>query len=308
MVRFDRAAPGEGMIIYSRIENDKAYLEFQFFLKTSDRIEEYLANIRIYDKNNTLALEILYPLGEEELAKGMLLHPHLWRGVSDPYLYSVKVHLLKKEKQEVSLDVLEKSLPLRTFENLSGKGWFLNGETLSIHPVHYTLLPQIANGMWGQEPIRAKLQLLRQMGANTIVLSRPEFDEEFAKQCEEMGFLLWYVYNESGKSKDKIPHASDLLTTGIEVPTDLYYFYKAAWSKEPFVYIVRKTLKRQKNGNFSLTVFSNQKKVALYAEGVLFEIQTRDTEFQFEEIPAKKYPLQLTVEAGECSVSLTAYY
>ena len=84
MTRFDRAAPGEGMIVYSHVENGKAYLEFQFFLKISDiqsesakeesaeneqlnasekeRDENYLADIRIYEMSGRMALEMRYPL------------------------------------------------------------------------------------------------------------------------------------------------------------------------------------------------------------------------------------------------------
>ena len=93
VTRFDRTAPGEGMIIYSCVENGKAYLEFQFFLKTDETDVDCVADIRVHDMSGKLVLEIEYPLREEEPAKGMLLHPRLWRGMEDPYLYTVKVQL-----------------------------------------------------------------------------------------------------------------------------------------------------------------------------------------------------------------------
>ena len=53
---------------------------------------------------------------------------------------------------------------------------------------------------------------------------------------------------------------------------------------------------------------SNQKKVVLYVEGVLFLFQSAasgDPEFIFEDIPVAKLPLHLAAEAGNLSISLT---
>lgn len=326
MTRFDRAAPGEGMIIYSRIENGKAYLEFQFFLKTRDGVSDYLTDIRVYDMSGRLALEMRYPLHEEELAKGMILHPHLWKGVSDPYLYSVTVILVDKEDIEIPLDRLERQLPLRKLEEIPKKGWFLNGEQFLARTVKYELTGRFESWKasqdseakegqllrsdceegnvraYRQEHIRRDLRSLKEMGANVVCLDWSEHDEEFTVLCDEIGLLVWY-----GEMQKAIPRLKELLVEQ-GVFSDLYYYYKGCWTGEPFVYIVGNSLKRQKNGNFALTVYSNQKRIALYVEGVLFEFQAGPPEFVFEEIPAKKYPLQLTAEAGECRTSLTAYF
>lgn len=303
MVRFDRAAPGEGMVIYSRVENGKAYLKFQFFLKTSEmQVAEYHADIRVFDMSGKLMLEITYPLEEEEPAKGMLLHPHLWKGFSDPYLYFVKVHLQGKEKPDSPLDVLERQLPLRTLKENPPRGWLLNEEMFMIRPVVYSLPAQIAGSMSRLERMQTDLQLLKEMGANTVCLERAEIDDDFIRLCDEMGMLVWYLLNPMS-----IPVVNDLLSAEGGSPTDSYYYYKACWSDEPFVYLVSKSLKRQENGNYSLMAYSNRNKVALYVEGILFEFLKGEQVFLFEEIPIRKYPLQLTAEAGECRVSLTVY-
>lgn len=301
MTRFDRTAPGEGMIVYSRIENGKAYLEFQFFLKQDETEDGCFANIRVYDMSGSLALEIAYPMREEEPAKGMLLHPRLWRGISDPYLYTARV--------ELPGDVLERQFPLRKLEKIAGKGYFLNGEAFSACPVVYSLPAQLAADPSGgfdhvlsrREHMQGALQLLKQMGANVICLKFSEYDDELVQLMDRMGFLVWCG------GKGQITESSQLLSPEMSAPTDLYYRKMAQWSREPFLYIVNKSLKQQKNGNYSLLVYSNQKKVALYVEGILFEFQASPPEFLFEEIPGERRPLLLTAEAGECRVSVTAY-
>ena len=74
------------------------------------------------------------------------------------------------------------------------------------------------------------------------------------------------------------------------------------------LYPVLSTLHRQENGLVSLTIYSNQKKVVLYVEWVLFLFHSSacgDPELIFEDIPVAKLPLHLAAEAGNLSISLT---
>ena len=98
--------------------------------------------------------------------------------------------------------------------------------------------------------------------------------------------------------------AEALLAADGRTLTERYYYYQAKWSSEP----VLSTLHRQENGLASLTIYSNQKKVVLYVDGLLFLFQTAtsgDPEFIFEDIPVEKLPLHLAAEAGNLSISLT---
>lgn len=90
--------------------------------------------------------------------------------------------------------------------------------------------------------------------------------------------------------------------------TEHYYYYQAKWSREPVLYPALSTCTGRRTVWLSLTVYSNQKKVVLYVDGVLFLFQSAQTggpEFIFEDIPAEKLPLHLAVEAGNLSTSLT---
>lgn len=322
-MEFDRKGPGEGIEIFFTVDGRKAFLECKVHLRkgmAEELMEEaesalcsrtgagYL-EIRIWDREERLVLNCRHSLLQEEPARGLILHPHLWQGMEDPYRYRVRVYLM--EKEDCISDMLETTLSLHTFRQIPGKGWFLNGQPLTIRPVAYEIPSQTVRGISRGRQIRRDLELLAGMGANAICPAGGRIDRELCQICEELGFILWW--QDPAKKNDcreKMPafHGMEdgLFTLQGHFPTERYYFYKACWSSEPFVYICMKSLHFQKNGNAEVTVYSNQKKVALYVEGVLFEFQSEGPEFVFQELPVKKLPMLLTAEAGECSMSVTA--
>lgn len=312
-MRFDRTDPSGGLEIYSTVRNGKAALEYKVFLQQTGS-EEYLEkpdgaslvsprggylDIRMWDRDGQLVFCCCHPLCEEETAKGLLLHPRLWQGVEEPYLYRIRVSLM--EREDVCMDVLEDTFALRTFRHIPEKGWFLNDQPFQIRAVEYEL-PKEAS------VIRGDLELVRNMGANTLCLIDGKFDREFCRLCDEAGLLLWWRDRETAADIPRFYGTADsLLTLQGRTLSDRYYFYRAYWSREPFVYISITSLSFQKNGNAQVTVYSNQKKIALYVNGVLFEFRMGGPDFLFEEIPVKSLPLLLTAEAGSCSMSVTAY-
>lgn len=318
-MEFDRKGPGGGLEIYTFIENGKALMEFKVYLRKleseemleevagedANRCKESCLDICMWDREGRLVFGAHHPVCSEELAKGLILHPHLWQGVEDPYLYRVRVSLL--EKHEHAIDVIETLFAFRTFRELPGKGWFLNDKAFPVRAVAYVIpspvfFATILDRNARSARIRQDLEMIRGMGANTICPIGGDMAEDFCRICDEMGLLVWMT-------KGKIPRfygsSDSLLTFHGRVPTDRYFYYKACWSKEPFVYICMNTLRRQDNGNAKLTIYSNRKKVALYVDGVLFEFKSDGPEFIFEEIPVKKLPLMLAAEADECSMSVT---
>jgi len=334
------------MVIYTKVENGKCLLEFQFFYEEErpkqpislgdDELvttrgdksvvvteivhacREYFVEIGVMDRCGEAVFRCNYPVKEEELAKGLLFHPHFWNGPEDPYLYKVSARLMCKEDNGATFSVDERKqlLPIRSFCQMERKGWYLNDKPFEIRGVLYSIPLKKAEGGSVLEQIKTDMELLRQMGANTICLEGRELDEEVVALCEEMGFVIWCgVWSGMLANGCGIPcfyedarYKINALSEGEQHnPTDLYFYCKACWSRELFVHIVASSMKRQDNGNYSLTVYSNHKRVALYVDGVLFEFRVGAPKYVFEEIPGKKMPLLITVEAGECRKSMTFY-
>lgn len=322
------------MEIHTRLENGKAYLQFAFSEADSDISEAEMVLLQVRDKEHRAVLNCAYPLSEDEPAEGILLHPHLWKGVEEPYLYTLVVYAVEVESESGGSRLVEKvhqSFALCTLEEITGKGLFLNGKPFEVRAVCWDGHNQRQEE--GLVPIGHMLENLRTMGANTIYLREEPTDamKELLQLCGEKGFLVLvkepkllgslkkqsmggvvYCINafeslEYELAEDRIPAYSRLFSYKYPFHTDLYYHYRAGWSKEPFVHICLSSIKKQENGSFSLRVYSNQKKIALYVNGMLFEFLTGIGEYFFEEILIKKYPAVLTAEAGECNTAVTIY-
>ena len=189
--------------------------------------------------------------------------------------------------------------------------------------VVYRLPPQISDAGTRVEQVRRDLERLARMGVNVIRLEGTGIRgrgtvncsevRTFYSLCRKRGFLtgdLW-IRPENLPVYRGLPGetmAKALLAADGRTLTERYYYYQAKWSSEPVLYPALSTLHRQENGLVSLTIYSNQKKVVLYVEGVLFLFQSAasgDPEFIFEDIPVEKLPLHLAAEAGNLSISLT---
>lgn len=328
--------------ITTKLENGKAYLEFAL----PEKIGRLLSalQIEIWEaEGGRLVFHGEYALEEADCMTALLLRPHLWDGVRDPYVYLVKAQgrfgtveygenmggIKNQEESDHAEDITEavevywqQELAIYDVHVIDKKGIFLNEKEFLPHEVVYRLPPQISGAGTREEQIKGDLDRLARMGVNAIRLEGTGSGTEGQNRCEvrafyslcrRRGFLtddLWIrpeilpVYR--GLPGETTCQA--LLAADGRTLTERYYHYQAKWSSEPVLYPALSTLHRQKNGLVSLTIYSNQKKVVLYVEGVLFLFQSAasgDPEFIFEDIPVAKLPLQLAAEAGNLSISLT---
>ena len=283
-----------------------------------------------------------YSSEEADSMTALLLRPHLWDGVRDPYVYLVKAQgrfgtveygektgcTENEEESDPAEDITgavevywQQELAIYDVRVVDKKGIFLNEKEFLPHEVCYRMLLQTGDaGIW-EEQMKEDLERLARMGVNAIRLEGTGSGAErqncyevraFYRLCRRCGFLtgdLW-IRPENLPVYRGLPGevAEALLSADGRTLTERYYYYQAKWSSEPVLYPALSILHRQENGLLSLTIYSNQKKVVLYVDGVLFLFQSAasgDPEFIFEDIPVEKLPLHLAAEAGNLSISLT---
>ena len=328
--------------ITTKLENGKAYLEFALPEKIGRLLSALQIEIWEDAEGGRLVFHGEYAAEESDCMTALLLRPHLWDGMRDPYVYLVKAQgrfgtmeygetfgVIAEEEtvdassiDEVTEVYWQQELAIYDVRVVDKKGILLNEKEFLPHEVCYRMLLQTGDaGIWGEQ-MKEDLERLARMGVNALRLEGTGSGAEVQDRCEVRafyslcrrgGFLtgdLW-IRPENLPVYRGLPGETTcqaLLAADGRTLTEQYYYYQAKWSSEPVLYPALSTLHRQENGLVSLTIYSNQKKVVLYVEGVLFLFQSAasgDPEFIFEDIPVAKLPLHLAAEAGNLSISLT---
>ena len=84
---------------------------------------------------------------------------------------------------------------------------------------------------------------------------------------------------------------------------DAFYLYKAAWSKEPFVYLCGRRYVDRAESETEIKVYSNQREVSMYCDGQLLETQQGDRVFTFRAALTGSHTF--TAKSGDLTDSIT---
>lgn len=113
---------------------------------------------------------------------------HLWDGVKDPYLYTAEATLEVSGKKT---DQVSAHFGVRTFSVDPEKGFFLNGRSYPLRGVsRHQDRKGIGNALT-KEHHRQDMELIREIGANTIRLAHYQHDQYFYDLCDEYGMIVW---------------------------------------------------------------------------------------------------------------------
>lgn len=290
--------------IEMEIKNGRAAVELSLPALSEKNIDGFL--IYLWDAEGEPAFYAFHPAGEEDPCIMSLQHPHLWEVGENPYLYRLEIYRRNGAERERLVCM---PFPIRELTLMSGKGSLLNGRPFEPKAVYYEGVRVFGGG--GEECLRERIKSrlirLAGMGANTLVLGNPAgMSEEEAlmlqSDCDRAGLLLIAGDDHFGNCI-----SGETLFSSNGCPSAAYYLWRARWSSRPFVYIHAGSLQRQDDGLYRITVYSNQRRVALFVNGAVFGFLNDGPEFVFQDIPAKKFPLLLAAEAGGSNMSVTCY-
>ena len=128
---------------------------------------------------------------------------HLWDGLEDPYLYEIKATLVKNGTE---VDEISCNCGVRTFEFSPKDGFHLNRRPYPLHGVsRHQDYRGIGNAI-GKEQHDRDMELIREVGANTIRLAHYQHDQYFYDLCDKVGMIVWA----------EIPYISEHLANGNE--------------------------------------------------------------------------------------------
>jgi beta-galactosidase len=148
----------------------------------------------IVEKNGSVKAQInsscqLSPQGRQEVVQQLKVkNPHLWQGLTDPYLYKVRV---KVKQGERILDQVTQPLGIRKFELRANEGFFLNDQKYPLYGVcrHQDRLGKgsaLSNADHDED-----LAIIKEMGATSIRLAHYQQSEYFYAKCDSIGFIVW---------------------------------------------------------------------------------------------------------------------
>ncbi|MDR1763593.1 MAG: beta-galactosidase [Dysgonamonadaceae bacterium] len=144
------------------------------------------------------------PQGRQTFIQPLVVKkPHLWQGLSDPYLYRTVVQLVSEGK---IIDEVVQPLGLRHFELKAGGGMYLNGKKIPMYGVcrHQDRLgygSALSDAQHDED-----LAIIREVGATTIRFAHYQQAERIYAKCDSIGFVVWaeipFVNRVSGQESE----------------------------------------------------------------------------------------------------------
>lgn len=117
-------------------------------------------------------------------AEFLIENVHLWDGVNDPHLYTVTATLS-------SGDQIAARFGCRKICFDAEKGFFLNGRAYPLRGVsRHQDREGLGNALTMKEH-REDMEIIREIGANTVRLAHYQHAQEFYDLCDEYGIIAW---------------------------------------------------------------------------------------------------------------------
>ena len=170
---------GPGLQITPKVDGKNAIVN----IKSWHNAEDAEVLIRILDAEGNVVAE-----GSGTDASLQIAQVHLWDGLKDPYLYKAVLQL--SVNGEV-VDEISSRFGVRSFHVDPEKGFFLNGRAYPLHGVsRHQDRKGIGNALTRAHH-REDMELIREMGCNTIRLAHYQHDQYFYDLCDEYGMVVW---------------------------------------------------------------------------------------------------------------------
>lgn len=207
---------GPGIKVTPQIEGEDAEVEVEVYV--TNRKEGQELYYTILDKEGQAMVE--WSSTEEKVAM-KLPKVHLWQGRKDPYLYTVEVKLMEGERE---LDKVSTHFGCRTFQIDPNKGFILNGEKYPLRGVSRH------QDRWGlgnallPKHHEEDMEMICEMGANTIRLAHYQHDQYFYDLCDEKGMVIWaeipYISKHMPEGRENtISQMKELITQNYNHPS-----------------------------------------------------------------------------------------
>ena len=115
-------------------------------------------------------------------------NPALWNGTVAPTLYTAEIQLLKNGQV---VDAVEQRYGYRSFHVDPNSGFYLNGASYPLHGVARHQDRKDKGWAISEEDHKQDMELIQEIGANTLRLAHYQHSQYFYDLCDEAGMVVW---------------------------------------------------------------------------------------------------------------------
>lgn len=189
---------GSGIRYSSSVSGNNAEIKVQTYINEAAGADKLKTIIRLTDAAGEEAA-----VGEGNDVTLRVDNVKLWDGIKNPYLYKLTAKLVRNEE---IVDEISCSCGVRTISFDPEKGFFLNGRSYPLHGVsRHQDWRDIGNAI-DTDKMEQDMELIREVGANTIRLAHYQHNQYFYDLCDKYGMIVWA----------EIPYISEHLPGGRE--------------------------------------------------------------------------------------------
>lgn len=162
-------------------------------VNTSNKDVSILVRVQLLEANGALGYQAdrevpvrafsEYDFDHEFILAGL----HLWDGMNDPYLYTLRVELFKGKRM---MDIAETKIGYRSIEMDPERGFFLNGHP---YPLRGVAMHQDMDGKasaMSEADYRRDYRIIKELGANFVRLAHYPHNDMAFRLCDSLGIVV----------------------------------------------------------------------------------------------------------------------
>ena len=174
---------GKGLVITPEIAETAANVKIDTYVNDMEKGDEI--SFCIFDADGNAVAQCQSATTSAALT---IEDVHLWNGRIDPYLYTAEVAIIRGGEK---IDQISSRFGCRTFRIDAETGFILNGKEYPLHGVsRHQDRWQIGNALLPEHHLE-DMDLICEVGANTIRLAHYQHDQYFYDLCDERGMVIW---------------------------------------------------------------------------------------------------------------------
>jgi beta-galactosidase len=156
---------------------------------------------------------------------GTLANPHLWNGLADPYLYSVRVDLLDGVTDSVTVP-----LGVRFFSLDANTGFSLNGKYLDLHGINKHQDRKDKGWAISDADVDADFAIIKELGATAIRLCHYQHSQHTYDMTDRAGIVTWaetpvinQINNTQAFSDNAVQQLTELIRQNYNHPSIVFW-------------------------------------------------------------------------------------